>query len=339
MTAANFDATIRYADGHTEVVRGSVPLVQPARFEYGVALDQYAGSSPATKTRQALYDDSVARCGKPDFLRAYMTPPQSSLSNFPSTWSQAASMSGEVADRATRGTAWSIRPVCSSVIAGAYDNKLRSVLSTYDGKKLRLILWHEADSQVKKGNLDRVEWLGATDHVRAIVHETNSNGSRKYPNVEIWTCVTSYNFDPVSGRNPLDYDTPGVDGYCVDGYNDQSARHDSTTWKTPAENLDAYVAFCNRPNRMYRKGWMEIGCQPDFSVPTRRGNWLSGAVDYGVANGFEFFMYFDGAGEKGYWQIGQQVHCSAYFPNTVGAVTSVAPDVLSATAWKALMGR
>jgi hypothetical protein len=336
-----FSATLTYPDGAVQTISGVPNITDPTppgpAFEAGVALDQYAGSSPAVKTRQALYDDWVARCGKPDFLRCYMTPTQSTLSNFPSSWSQAASMSGEVADRDTRGTAWSIRPDCVAFKAGEYDNKLRQVLSTYSGKLLRLILWHEADSQVQKGALNRVDWLASTAHAVSLVHETNADGTRKYPKVEIWTCVTSYNFDPASGRDPYDYVTPGVDGYCADSYNDPSARHDSTTWKTPAALLDRYVAFCIEHE--YEMGWMEIGCQPDFADPIRRPSWLTSAVNYGEAKGFRFFMYFDGKGDKGYWQIGQKVHCTAYFPATVGSVTSVETDSLSPATWKQLMGK
>lgn len=338
MSTASFDATLTYADGHTEVVTGSVPLnPPPPAFESGVALDQYPGSSPATKTRQALYDDAVARIGPVDFVRCYMTPTQSALGAFPSTWSGVKTAAGEVADADSRGTAWSFRPDCAQFKNGSYDNKFRSVLQTYSGRKLRVMLWHEADSQVAKGNLNRLDWLAATARAVGIVHETNPDGTRKYPNVEIWTCVTSYNFDPASGRNPADYVTPGVDGYCADSYNDQSARHDSTTWKTPAQNLDAYVAFCQQHG--YAMGWMEIGCQPDFAQPNRRGGWLMDGVNYGKSKGFRFFMYFDGNGDKGYWQIGAKVHCAAYFPATVGAVTSVDVDTASPAMWKTLMGR
>lgn len=268
MTGHYVQANITYADRTFGSASTTFDIRDSVAFEHGVALDNSLDSSAST---QKLWNDYAAACGTPDFFRRYMTPSQSTLANFPSSWAQAVTMMGELPDWATRGTAWSFRPDCAAFAAGQYDSKFKACLNGYTGKKLRVMLWHEADAQVRQGNLNRVDWLNAMDHAATLFD------TYLWENVELWTCVTGYMWDPASGSNPNDYVTPGVDGYCADTYQDPSARHDGTAWKTPDELLDGYVAFCNA--HAYRKGWMEIGCQPDFNNLNRRPNWLTDAVN------------------------------------------------------------
>jgi hypothetical protein len=309
------------AGGHHEaascpVTVTPVPVIEPA---FGICLDPYPVMSGTKHTRQQEYDAYVSACGQPAYLRVYLDPAHSTVDAFPSTWP----VPGEVADFAGRGCVLSAKFDQVKLANGLYDAKLTSLAQTFPGTFLVIVDHHEMEG----GAFTAVQWRAGAGHMASVI---NGLGLE---HVTPWAILMDWTWDPASHRNPEDYWVPGMAGYAVDSYNVPSARHDSTVWKTPAQLMDRFVAWTIVKG--VRAGWTEAGCCPDFGDPTRAAAWITGAVQYARDNELVLMSYFDAKGPKGYWNLRAIIQSQGYYPNALGAVTSITPDTARSAAWKA----
>lgn len=294
---------------------------------YGVAIGAYAVVSGSPKSKQATYNDYVASCGTPDYVRIYLNDTQSSLANFPTTWPVA----GELSDYATRGTYLSFKPDFTTWNAGGYDSKLTQLVNNYPGLSLDLSVYHEPEDNVEAGDFTLATWKLAMSHLVTIAASIND------PRVKTWATMGGFTWDTASGRTPDDWYVAGINGYGVDTYNDPSARHDGRAWKYPAALMANFTGWANAKGLL--KGWIEIGCAPDFNDVNARAVWIAQAGTYLVANGYSRASYFDLVGPKADWDVRAIVKRTAYFPSALGTVTSVVADPVSAAAWRAVTGK
>jgi hypothetical protein len=292
---------------------------------FGVAIGAYPNSGHSKQTEYNAYTTS---CGVPDYLRVYLNSTQSTLANFPTSWPVA----GELTDYQSRGTYLSFKPDLASFASGAYDAKLTALINSYDGLRLDLTCYHEPEDDIEASTITLANWVNANAHMAALVTSINN------PKVSTWATMGGFTWNPASGRNPNDYYVPGLQGYGIDQYNDPSARHDTThAWIYPAALMDPFTSWANSKGVL--KGWIEIGCAPDFNDVNKRVGWLQQVGPYLVTNGYARASYFDLVGPKADWEVRAIVQRTAYFPATLGTVTSVVADPASAAAWRAATGK
>jgi hypothetical protein len=320
--------SVRLPSGELVQAVGVVPVRPTTRF--GVCVYPYPVASGTPHTRQQEYDAYVAACGQPAYLRTYLNPTQSTLTGLGTVWP----VPGEVSDWRTRGSVLSIKFNQPALAVGDYDAKIRALCTGYGGTFLAIANHHEPEDDIEGGAFTAAQWRAGSARLASVVN------ALKLPNVEPWAILMGYTWEAASGRNPEDYWVPGLAGYAVDQYNNPSARHDSTPWKSPAQLMDAFTAWA-RAKRV-KLGWTEIGCAPDFTNPQRRADWATAAAQYCLANGYALASWFDEAGPKADWELRAVVKRSKYFAASsnvaVETVLSISPDSVAPTAWRAAIG-
>jgi len=324
--------SVRLPSGELIQAIGVATVRPPTQF--GVCVYPYPVMSGTPHTRQQEYDAYVAACGKPAYLRTYLTPAQSTLTALGTTWP----VPGEVSDWATRGSVLSIKFDQAALAAGQYDAKIRALCTSYTGTFLVIANHHEPEDDIEGGAFTAAQWRAGSARLASVVNALRRPDGSRY-NVEPWAILMGYTWEAASGRNPENYWVPGLAGYAVDQYNNPSARHDSTPWKSPAQLMDPFTAWA-KPKGV-KLGWVEIGCAPDFTNPQRRPDWATAAAQYCKANGYTLASWFDEAGPKADWELRAIVKRAKYFSasSNVAAETvlSVTPDTVSPAAWRAAM--
>lgn len=315
--------TVTDRQGNTTTA--SCPVTVRAPMLVGAAVAPYPNSK---RTLQQEYDAYVADCGHLDYLRVYLNATESTIAAFPITWP----VPGEVTDYATRRTMLSIKFDMAALAAGKYDAAIRKLIAAYPGEGLDLIPWHEPEDDIAAGKLKLADWRAGVAHLVQLVAAIGD------PRVQVWVVLMDFTFDSASGRHPDDYWVPGVDGYGIDSYNVPSVRHDGMVWKTPAQLADRFVVWAD--GYKVAKGWIEVGCAPDFADPTRRPAWLVAHGQYTRQHNFIRASYWDETGPKGDWQVRAVIKRGAYYPTSpLGAITSITTDTASAAAWRKAIGR
>jgi len=209
---------------------------------------------------------------------------------FPSTF--AASNAG--IDVGRRESIWSFKPTPSTFAAGGNDTWFNNFLDSIpSGHKTMIILWHEPEGELNKGQFTLADWKAANNRMGAMVHAKNR------PELRSAICVIgSWGFDP---RNPgvgtEFWDsgfTVNIDYIGFDPYNSGGDFTDLTNQPYFVEALD-WASSHNKQVLL-----PEFGCSEDPNGDhTKKATWIQHTYQLGISANMYAMLYFNADGPGG----------------------------------------
>lgn len=196
-------------------------------------------------------------------------------------------------DAGRNATVWSFKPPFVQFLAGSLDADFMAALNTIpdDGFARYVIVYHEPEDNIEKGEFTASQYREAQVRARAIIDGANITRQTK---IRFGGNLMSWTFQPAAKRNPEDYyPGPGVwDFLALDGY---SGRNSNGTWdggRTPWQVFGTALQFCQ--DKGVRFAVAETGI--DVSAPSpERVAWIKDCRRFAKDANCEFWCYWDGS--------------------------------------------
>lgn len=168
--------------------------------------------------------------------------------------------------------------------AGTHDALISGFLdSRPEGVQVWMVLKHEPEDDVQRGEFTAEQFRAATEHVAGVVREAGGIPT---------TVLQAYTLNPASGRDWRDFYTPAVDVLAWDAYN-TAAKNEVPSYKAPEKFLEPVLAVAEETGKPF--GFAEFGspCLPNDPGCTGRAQWLTQMSEALEAGGAQFVTYWN----------------------------------------------